>query len=438
MDAFSQFALSIQEHWGSVLFLTLVVAPLIAFFAGRVGRRRLGKAADELRDRLARAESQAKEHRAMVTRMRAEQGTVASLALSLPSVVRELNRSDFEARRVPGLIVQLAESIFQPAQILFYRTRVLEGGDRELSLAHHKGLTEVPEELRHIRFGHGKIGWVAENRLEMLKDGWINLAHTEGVNVHDNHVLLEPDIVGPLVHTNRNEEEVLGVLCVGAPGVRPRDEKLMFQLVTNLGSLALVNADYRKQLRAQANHDGLTGLLNKRFFMSELAESIVKSEGKAQPLSLFLFDIDHFKNFNDTNGHPAGDELLRSLGRLIQNSVRPGDSCCRYGGEEFIVAMPGTDAPSAFQVAERIREAIEDYRFANEENQPGGNVTISGGVAGFPKDGTDINELTRNADEALYESKRGGRNRVTRYRGIQIGMEDDEIDAQQAQVVKAD
>ena len=440
MDALSQFTKSLQEHWGMILLLAFVVGPVIAFVAGRSGMKKLAEAADGLRDRLARAESQAKEQRHMVTRMRAEQGTVASLALSLPSVVRELNRSNFEARSVPGLILQLAESIFQPAQILFYRTCVLEGGDRELRLANHQGLSEVPEELRRIAFGHGKIGWVAENRLDMLKAGWINLAHTEGLNITDNHALLEADIMGPLVHAERNEEEVLGVLCIGSPGVRPRDEKLMFQLVTNLGSLALVNADYRKKLRAQANHDGLTGLLNKRFFMSELAEIIVKSESKAQPLSLFLFDIDHFKNYNDTNGHPAGDELLRGLGRLIQNNVRPGDSCCRYGGEEFIVGMPGTDARAAIQVAERIRAAIEDHRFAHAENQPDGKVTISGGVAAFPKDGTDINELTRNADEALYECKRAGRNRVARYRGIQIGMSDDEIDAQQAEasVVKAE
>lgn len=406
---------------------TALVA-LLAWFAGRSGKAYLRSEFVTLTQKLARAVAHAKEQSRLVSQMRSEQGTVASLALSLPNVVRELNSYDLNLRRVPELILQLAEAIFRPGQILFYQTVMAsspQGKHRELRLIAHRGLGELPESLRRIALGQGKVGWVAEHKVDMLREGWANLKRTDGIVVEDNHPILEADIIGPLVHSTVEGDQVLGVLCIGSPGVRPRDEKLMFQLVTNLGSLAIVTAQQKSRLADQANHDGLTGLLNKRSFQQRLGEMIVEAERAAKPMGLFIFDIDYFKNYNDTNGHTDGDELLRSLGALLKNTVRPDDLCCRWGGEEFVVAMPDTDGPSAHQAAERIRREIEDYPFEHQEKQPNGNLTISGGVAVGPHDGADVMTLTKHADEALYESKRRGRNRVRRYRGAQIGMIDE-------------
>jgi len=116
------------------------------------------------------------------------------------------------------------------------------------------------------------------------------------------------------------------------------------------------------------------------------------------------------------------------MATLLKSSLRPGDLCCRYGGEEFILAMPEADGPEAMEIAERIRRVIEDHSFPHQEQQPNGNLTISGGVAVFPKDSTGATELTRHADEALYQAKRGGRNRVSRYRGVAIGDVNEDID----------
>ena len=405
------------------------VGSLLAFLVGRSGKSRLHGEIATLTDKAARAGAHATEQSRIVSRMRSEQGTVASLALSLPSVVRELNSYDLNLRRVPDLILQLAEAIFQPGQILFYQTVMTStprGRHRELRLIAHRGLGELPEGLRRIALGQGKIGWAAEHKVDMLREGWSHLKRTEGIVVEDNHPLLEPDIMGPLVHATVEGDQILGVLCIGSPGARPRDEKLMFQLVTNLGSLAMVTAQQRSRLADQANHDGLTGLMNKRSFQPKLGEMIVEAERAARPMGLFIFDIDHFKTYNDTNGHTEGDELLRDLGKLLKKSVRPDDLCCRWGGEEFIVAMPDTDGPSAQQAAERIRREIEDYPFKHQEKQPNGNLTISGGVAIGPADGADVTTLTKHADKALYESKHKGRNRVSRYRGVQIGSIDEE------------
>jgi len=409
-----------------------VTALLVGAVVSRLGRRQLKTDLFATRRKLERAEKQAKDQSRLLGKIKSEQETIAALARSLPSVVRELNRADLNSRDVPGLIIQLITAIFDPNKVLFYATAHDTSGERRdpvLHLAEQRGLTDVPPALRSIPFGEGKIGWVAANKLEMLSESWANPMATDGVTIKDNHPMVRPEIVGPLLHHNhRSNEEVLGVIAISGVNNYPRDMKLMFQLVTNLGSLALVNSHYRMRLTAQANHDGLTGLLNKRHFMKSLSEMIYESDRDARPVSLFIFDIDHFKNYNDTNGHPAGDALLRSLSKLVQNCVRPSDWVCRYGGEEFIVAMPDTQGAEAMVAAERIRAAIEAYKFELQENQPNGVLTISGGVAEFPRDGCDSHELTQNADKALYESKRGGRNRVTRFRGVRIGDAADVVD----------
>jgi diguanylate cyclase (GGDEF)-like protein len=326
------------------------------------------------------------------------------------------------------LILNLAEAIFQPGFMLLYLARPSSGkldGGSMLQLVGNQGYGELPDALKTIPFGTGRIGWIAENRLDMLQEDWINLSRTEGLSVENNHPIARLDIAGPLVHHHVTGEQVLGVLCIGSAGTRPRNEKLMFQLVTNLGSLALVNAQHMSKLKDLANTDGLTGLLNKRYFMSELAEMIVRAEREARQLSVFIFDIDHFKNYNDTNGHLEGDRVLRQVAALFRKQVRPADRCCRYGGEEFVVAMPDTEANEAMLVAERIRTAIEGFAFDNEAKQPSGKLTISGGVATAPADGTSVRELTGNADKALYQSKHQGRNQTTRFRGVHIGEVDE-------------
>ena len=412
-----------------IAVVALLIATAVLLYVLLVTQARVRKQRTEitnLEHRLVRTEAQTKEQSRMISRLESDKGSVASLARSLPTIVRELNSGDIDPRRVPQLIVNLVRAIFQPAQVLFYQTRSVPGGGQELALSSCFGLVDIPEQLKVVPFRKGKIGWIATHRIDMLREDWSNPQRTEGVRVEDNHPALKADLAGPLVHHSRDNEQVLGVLCIGAPASIPRDEKLMFQLVTNLGSLALINASQVTRLKGRANTDGLTGLLNKRYFMDELLpQSIHEVEQQARSLALFIFDIDHFKTYNDTNGHPAGDDLLRLLADLLRRQLRPADLCCRYGGEEFVVAMPNTTREEGLRIAERIRSAVENEPFAHREKQPGGRVTISGGVAVLPHDGNSAADLTKNADVALYQSKRRGRNRITPYHGIDIGDAED-------------
>ena len=409
--------------------LVAVVGALVGIFLGFL-LARVGKGSrhevSRLTAELSRSEAHAREQTRLLSRMQSEQATMAGAIRQLPDVVRELNRSDLDPQRIPALLFALAQDIFQPEQVLLYLVR--NPGDEEvpadeLFLREHRGVGETATSLQRVRVGEGRIGWAAENKVEMLAEEWLNLTRTEGRTVPENHPALRLDMIGPLVHYGDKGPTLLGVLCIGMAKAasRPRDEKRMLQLITGLGSIALMNARRVSELRAKANHDGLTGLLNKRHFMVELGALIHKAERENHPVGIFIFDIDHFKKYNDQNGHLEGDELLKTIARVLKKSLRPGDLAGRYGGEEFLVAMPQTDRDGAIAVARRIREAIEAYPFPHGEKQPLGKLTISGGVAAFPADGTQGGDLIRGADQALYEAKRGGRNQVLPYRGVEIG-----------------
>ena len=397
---------------------------------GRLGRPRLLNHVSQLETEIARSEAQSRDQSRQVTKLRNEQRALANFTRLLPNIARDLNRSDLDERQIPRLVFSLVDSIFEPEQILLYMVRT-STGDAErgqtLHLVDRAGTVDVPPSVTKIKIGEGKIGWVAEAKVEMLAEDWLNMTRTEGRSIEDNHPSLRLDLVGPLVHHEDGKDKLLGVLGVGNPVSRPRDEKLMLQMVTNLASIAYTNSRNMRRLRDLANHDGLTGLLNKRYFMSQrLGLLINAAEREAGALSVFIFDIDHFKKYNDTNGHLAGDEILKSVSQVLRDNLRPGDVACRYGGEEFIVAMPGARGAEGIAAAERIRAAIASTKFPRGETQPGGRITISGGVAEFPVDGTSSTDLILHADQALYQAKAAGRNRTVRFQGVEIGGSGDE------------
>ena len=165
-------------------------------------------------------------------------------------------------------------------------------------------------------------------------------------------------------------------------------------------------------LRELAIRDGLTGLFNHRHFKDVLQRELTRAERYDRPLCMLMLDVDHFKNYNDTHGHPAGDEVLKTLADIISTRLRDVDTSARYGGEEFAILLPETARKAGTLVAEDIRAGMESYPFKGRESQPLGKVTVSFGVAEFPADGEDAASLIERADEALYRAKDEGRNRV--------------------------
>lgn len=158
--------------------------------------------------------------------------------------------------------------------------------------------------------------------------------------------------------------------------------------------------------------DGLTDLYNHRFFHQLLETEVSRGKRYSRVVSLIMIDIDNFKRFNDSHGHPAGDVALRQLARLLRQSSRACDFVARYGGEEFAIIAPEATPDAARRMAERIREVVAETVFEGEEAMPGASLTISLGVATFPMQASDKGELVERSDQALYRAKALGRNRV--------------------------
>ncbi len=178
------------------------------------------------------------------------------------------------------------------------------------------------------------------------------------------------------------------------------------QLAANLARIESLQSS----LVEQAMRDALTGLYNRRYLDETLAREFSRAERMGEPLAVVLLDLDHFKALNDTSGHAAGDEVLRELGLLLRAHTRRADIACRYGGEEFLIAMPNIDVAHATERAEELRAAFAAVRFGGAAE--GLSCTLSAGVASFPEHAQTLDGLLASADLALYAAKAGGRNCV--------------------------
>jgi len=188
---------------------------------------------------------------------------------------------------------------------------------------------------------------------------------------------------------------------------------LAFQAFAVSATLGLMWIEIQRlegELKRLATHDSLTGLLTRRAFLDQFERDASRSRRNGEPFALALLDLDHFKQLNDDHGHPFGDETLRQTAQRLRSGLRAHDVLGRYGGEEFALLMPGLDKEAGLRAVERVRCDVEALEL--EHDDVGLRLTISAGVAAYPKDGVDWESLLGAADVALYEAKASGRNRV--------------------------
>ncbi|MDO0863980.1 diguanylate cyclase [Xanthomonas campestris pv. campestris] len=214
----------------------------------------------------------------------------------------------------------------------------------------------------------------------------------------------------------------LGFLFLSAPGPAPMPRLEIAEAAAEQLSLALSNLRLRESLRRQSIRDALTGLYNRRYLEEALSHELARCARRDLPLSVLMLDVDHFKQFNDGQGHAGGDLLLAAVGELLLTRLRAEDVACRYGGEEFTVILPETDGEEAMRVAEQIRGHIAALAVSDGQRALP-RVTASIGVASFPADGELGSALIQKADAALYVAKRQGRNRVERHGVVAVNAE---------------
>ena len=249
------------------------------------------------------------------------------------------------------------------------------------------------------------------------------------------HVVLDAHSGAPCRHVHHHSQaygyvclpmmvqtEILGILhlqVASRPLNQPADiyerevqskQRLAVAVAGQIG-LALGNLKLREVLRVQAIRDPLTGLFNRRYMEESLERELRRAVRNQQPLGVIMLDLDHFKEFNDSSGHEAGDAVLRELGNCIQTATRDYDLACRYGGEEFTIILLDASLDVAVTRAEKIRDTFKHLHVQHQNRHlPAG--TLSLGVAGFPQHGSTTEAVLRAADAALYQAKHEGRDRV--------------------------
>jgi diguanylate cyclase (GGDEF)-like protein len=210
-----------------------------------------------------------------------------------------------------------------------------------------------------------------------------------------------------------SESRFLGILRLDSPEPNFYSQEDLRYLVTvcDLAAIALQNCQLFEYTQDLAIHDGLTQLYTKGYFLERLKEECIRGSRHKSVFSLFMLDIDFFKNFNDKFGHIAGDIILKKISQNIIDSLKGYNPIvCRFGGEEFCVLLPGIDNKKAYTVASALRERIEKEKTVLRRQET--NITASIGLATFPRDAQDAGELIRLADSAMYQAKQKGRNKV--------------------------
>ncbi len=186
-------------------------------------------------------------------------------------------------------------------------------------------------------------------------------------------------------------------------------------LSKNIRDNEIILQELLERSRKLSVTDGLTDLYNQSYFFKMLKLQLERAKRYESTFSVIIFDVDHFKSYNDHNGHIHGSEALAKIGGIMKSVFRASDILAKYGGDEFVVILPNTDRVGAFLAADRLRDTIENESFAGEENQPMGKITISVGVATFPEHGAGEEEILEKADRAMYLAKEAGRNRTVIY-----------------------
>lgn len=279
----------------------------------------------------------------------------------------------------------------------------------ELTLHAHEGLT--PEFVRTERW-ELQPGGLTDRALNCGEILFVN--DTARTTYFTNPVALKEGIRSLICIPLNVQSRTVGILYLDdfVPREFDRERMKLLAVLASFAAMAIENAQLHMRTRVMAITDSLTGLYNHRYFQQVFSRELNRAKRYEKPLALIMLDVDDFKKFNDTYGHPHGDKVLAAMGEILVEALRNSDLAFRYGGEEFIALLPETDFPNALQVAERLRELVERNSAVFLRGIAPHGVTVSVGVAVFPRDGETRGELFKNVDDLLYRAKEFGKNRV--------------------------
>ena len=388
------------------LYSLLILAPLggviLGFLLAWGVRRSADATAAAETDHLKRANQELSQE---VIKAQQELSRKRDIATKIPMVVKRLS-GRLSPDAVPAIGVRFAREFFHASQVGYFAPA---GGGNQFTLVEGVGFPLDWKGKVRLAADEGILAMCLQNKTITTREEYLTSRTKWPTGIHSLEKNgISPDFVAP-VTVNGN---VVGLLVVASSIVQSRDEIPFVSMIAELLGNAYRHTTEIESVEYSASVDPLTKLFTRGHFAQRFETEIRRAKNYAHPLSLFLLDIDHFKNINDTYGHSAGDLILTKLGQILRQSVRSSDIAARFGGEEFVVMMLSAGKEQSLAFSENLRKIVESTEFRIPGQQSALQVTISGGVTTYPIDGESTIDLLRKADDALYEAKKTGRNRI--------------------------
>ena len=345
----------------------------------------------------------ARENKRLLRNLKSEKNkleTMLQIGHAMSSILNLEELSEFIVKKITDVL-----------KVKICSLMLIDREDKTLSIKAAIGLGDAVIRTTKIKLGQAISGWVAQHGEPVL------VSDIENDVVFGRTNLPQYETKSLLCIPLRVKERILGVVNItdktihGQQNIFIEEDLRFLTVICNYASISIENAQLYGEVKNLAITDGLTNLYNHRYFQTHIQTEVTRVQRYPHPLALIMFDIDAFKLFNDTYGHPLGDLVLSRIAREIKINVRKVDIACRYGGEEFAVILPETKLEEAVHVAEKIRSSVEALRFETGRGIKKKKMTISGGVAYF-KSGMSKEDLVKYADESLYKAKTGGKNKI--------------------------
>ena len=336
--------------------------------------------------------------------LRKETARRCELGDQLPRITKKMTEK-LPSDAYPAIAVRSVKEFFHAGKVGYFAPAE---GSSDYTLVVGAGFP--PDWLGKVRIDpdEGILGMALQKRVVVSKMDQHSSSGRRSYRRSLEDMEVVPDFVAPVFGISGP----VGALVVAGCPFPLEEERINMSMLADLLSMALQNATHLDLSKDGKCVDQLTGVANRLYFQQRFEIEIRRTENYRQALGLFMFDIDEFKKINDTHGHYAGDIVIKKMAELVQRNTRSSDLVGRYGGDEFIVLITSTTEGQAASFAENLREKISTTDIAIPGTGVPIRVTISGGLAIFPTHGQSTNELFQAADDALYESKRQGRNRV--------------------------
>jgi diguanylate cyclase (GGDEF)-like protein len=379
----------------TLLFLAVV---LIIEFAIR--RREVSRQSEQNR----RKERQLATYSAELVTLNRKLARKSEIADQFPRITKKMTEK-FPSDAYPAIAVRSAKDLFHAGKVGYFAPAE---GSSDYTLVVGAGFPQDwPGKVR-IHCDEGILSIALQRKMVVSRMDQPPFSGRRPSRSSLEDMGVSPDFVAPIVGISGT----IGALVVAGCPFPPEEERINVSMLADLLSLAIQNATHLDPSQDGKWVDQLTGVSNRMYFLQRFESEIRRTGNYRQTLALFMFDIDEFKKVNDTYGHHAGDVVIRRVAEIVRSNTRGYDLVGRYGGDEFMVLMTSTTEGQAVSFAENLREYVSTTDFAIPGTEVPVRITISGGIAIFPAHGQSTTELFRSADEALYESKRQGRNRI--------------------------